>query len=74
MNIEKKIVKIEMNKQTFKKVSNIKSMLFLKSEADAVKISIDIALILINAINEGKRVLIINKDESKTIKLILPHN
>lgn len=71
--MDKKSVQIQMVKPTFDKINKIGNLMNTKSKSDVIKISVDIAHILVKEIKNQSTVIIEDKDGNRT-QLIIPEH
>lgn len=69
--METKQVQMRLAPQTLSKLSQLQEVAHLRSKADAVRLGIELALMVTDAIRQGKKVLIEDK-EGRTVQVVVP--
>jgi len=59
---ETETVQVRMQKNTLEKVNKLQNLVHAPSRSDAIRRSVDISDVLINAIEEGDRIIIESKN------------
>ncbi len=68
---EPKLVQLKMRPTTIDKVNELKELLDLPSRTAAVKVAVDVADLLAEAVDKGSEIILVDKRGNKT-KLIIP--